>query len=146
MARFAVGGRQTAAPTALLPSGSLYAVAAARGMITEIGITNTTAVACVVGLCRMTTAGTQGAALVEAPMDANSVAAQCTGVNSHTSTGPTLTDLGYRFTLGAAVGAGVIWTFGDRGIIIPIGTGNGIGIYCPTGTGQVCDFYYVWDE
>jgi hypothetical protein len=49
-------------------------------------------------------------------------------------------------TLGAAAGAGVIWTFGNGGIVVPSGTANGIGIIVPTGTGQICDIEYTWDE
>jgi hypothetical protein len=40
----------------------------------------------------------------------------------------------------------VIWTFGDSGIRIVLGTANGLGVSCPTGTGQLCDLYFVWDE
>ena len=49
-------------------------------------------------------------------------------------------------TLGAAVGSGWVWTFGDEGLQIPEGTANGIGIYIPTGTGQILDYYIFWDE
>ena len=49
-------------------------------------------------------------------------------------------------TLGAAAGAGVIWTFGNGGIVVPSGTANGIGIIVPTGTGQICDIEFTWDE
>ena len=48
--------------------------------------------------------------------------------------------------IGAAIGAAVIFTFGDSGLRIPIGTGNGIGVIVETGTGQVCQSYIVWDE
>jgi hypothetical protein len=49
--------------------------------------------------------------------------------------------------LGAAVGSAFVWTFGgDVGLNANVGTGNGIGIYIPTGTGQVLDWYIVWSE
>jgi hypothetical protein len=48
--------------------------------------------------------------------------------------------------LGAAIGAGVIWTFGDQGIRIPTGTANGVGVVVENGTGQACQVYMVWDE
>jgi len=54
--------------------------------------------------------------------------------------------MGYRASLGAAVGAGVIWTFGDQGIRIEPGTANGFGIVVENGSGQACQIYFVWDE
>jgi len=48
--------------------------------------------------------------------------------------------------LGAVKGSGVIWTFGDEGIFVNIGTANGIGIICPSGTGQILDYYFDWIE
>ena len=146
MAAYAVGARTTAAPTATLPAISLYSTAAVDFCILEIGITNTTAVACTVGLCRLTSAGTVGAALTEANLDQASVLPTCTAFNSHTSIGPTLVDLGYRWSLGAAVGSGVIWTFQPLELTVIPATTNGIGVYCPSGTGQVLDCYIKWIE
>lgn len=146
MAVYSVGARTTAAPTATLPAISLYSTATITFSILEIGITNTTATACVVGLCRLTTAGTQGAALTEATLGQGGVAASCTAVNSHTSTGPTLVDLGFRWSLGAQIGSGVIWTFLNGELESVPGTGNGFGVFCPTGTGQILDVYMKWME
>lgn len=146
MAVYGVGARTTAAPTSALPAISLYATAAVNFSLLEIGITNTTAVACVVGLCRLTSAGTVGGALTEANLDQSSVLPTCTAFNSHTSTGPTLTDLGYRWSLGAAIGSGVIWTFQPWELTVIPATTNGIGVYCPTGTGQILDCYLKWIE
>jgi hypothetical protein len=146
MATYAVGARTTNAPTATLPAISLYATSTVNFSLLEIGITNTTATACVVALCRLTTAGTQGAGLTEANLDQTSVLPTCTAVNSHTSTGPTLVDLGYRWSLGAAIGSGVIWTFQPWEMTVAPAAANGIGVYCPTGTGQVLDVYMKWIE
>lgn len=145
MARFSVEGRSAGAGSATLPLASLYAGASGGGRLREVGIINTTPTALVVGLARLSTTGTQGAALTEAKQDPNSGPALCEAFNTHT-VAPTLAALGYRFDLGAAVGAAVVWTFADSGLVIPVGTANGIGIYIPSGTGQVCDFYFVWDE
>jgi hypothetical protein len=69
-----------------------------------------------------------------------------TAANTHT-VAPTLVDMGFRTTLGAAVGSAFVWTFGgDVGLNCAVGTTNGLGIYIPTGTGQVLDFYFVWAE
>lgn len=41
----------------------------------------------------------------------------------------------------------MVWTFSDEGLIIPSGANtNGIGLLCPTGTGQIIDFYIIWEE
>jgi hypothetical protein len=146
MAVYSGGARTTAAPTATLPGISLYATNAVTFSILEIGISNTTAVACTVGLCRLTSAGTQGAAITEASLGQGGVTNTCTMVNSHTSTGPTLTDLGYRCTLGAYAGAMVIWSFLNGELEVLASTANGVGIWCPTGTGQVVDVYMKWLE
>ena len=144
MSFYTVGARAAGAGSATLPCGSLYATAAVTPRIREIGISNTTAVAVTVGLCKLSATGTQGAALTEQSLDGSSPA--CAAFNTHTVTGA-LVDMGYRMTLGAAIGAGVIWTFGgDVGMTCNLGTSNGIGIYIPTGTGQVIDFYFVWNE
>lgn len=145
MARFSTGVRTSAGSTTL-PIVSLYSGGATSSpRLREVGISNTTATALVVKLIRLTTAGTQGAGLVETPHDGIS-AALGTGFTTHT-VAPTLgADLGYTFSLGAAVGAGIIWTFGDVGLVVPAGTANGIGVIIATGTGQVCDTYLVWDE
>lgn len=145
MARFSTGVK-TGAGSTTLPIISLYAAAANGGAIYEIGVFNTTAVAVDLKLVRLTTAGTQGAGLVEAPHNPDSVAAACTAFTTH-SVAPTLgNDMGYRASLGAAIGAGVIWTFGSTGMRIPVGTGNGIGVIVENGTGQACQAYLVWDE
>lgn len=145
MPRFSTGGR-TGAGSTTLPIISLYSGGTtSRPSIREIGVSNTTAVAVAIKLTRMSSAGTQGAGLTETPHDGVS-AALATGFNTHT-VAPTLSgDLGYNFTLGAAAGAGIVWTFGDTGLIIPAGTGNGIGVLVATGTGQICDAYIVWDD
>jgi hypothetical protein len=146
MARYSVGARAAAIGSATIPLGSLYATASVNFRLREVGVFNTTTTAVVVAMCRLTTTGTRGSTLTEFALDHSSVAASAEGFNSHT-VGPTLADGGYRATLGAAAGAGVIWTFGgDAGINVNAATTNGIGIYTPTGTGQICDFYFVWDE
>lgn len=145
MAVYAAGTR-TPAPTAILPCMSLYATAAVSFSILEVGISNTTVTACEVSLCRLTAAGTVGAGLVEAALDQMSVLPTCTAFGAHTAGTPALVDLGYRFSLGAAIGSGVIWTFQPNEIEVAPATSNGFGVYCPTGTGQALDVYFKWME
>ncbi len=151
MARFSAGVR-TGAGSTTLPIMSLYTAAATVGTLREVGCFNTTATAVAVKLVRLDTTGTQGAGLVEGRHHPKKPPALCTAFTTHSSTGPNLgDDLGYRAVLGAAVGSGVIWTFGDDGILLgPEDAAEqvifGIGLIIATGTGQVCDAYMVWDE
>lgn len=144
MARFVAGGRTSAGSTTL-PIISVYASATVAPHVLEIGVTNTTTTAVAIKLCKLTSAGTQGTGLTETNLDSGAFTAQCTAVNTHT-VAPTVVDMGYNVSLGAAVGAGMIYTFGEDGISVPAGTGNGIGVIVATGTGQVCDAYIVWEE
>lgn len=147
MARYSVGTRSTGAGSTTLPVGSLYAAASNDIYVVEIGAFNTTATACAIAVRRLTTAATQGAGLTEIPWDPDTTAATGTGFDTHSSTGPSLTG-GFFNTasLGAAVGSGIIWTYGNKGLRIPKGTANGLCVIPATGTGQILDWYMVWDE
>lgn len=145
MARYSAGTR-TGAGSTTLPIISLYSSAAMNPNIVEIGVSATTAVGVALKLCKLTTAGTPGAGLTETGHEGSSAAAACTAFNTHSSTGPTVVDLGYNVTLGPYIGAGYTWTFGAGGITVPVGTANGVGIIVATGAGLVCDAYIVWDE
>lgn len=146
MARHSVANRSTGAGSSTLPVFSIYGGAAGAGRIREIGVFNTTATACAVSLQRFTATGTQGAALTEIAYQPDTGVSLCQAFNTHTVT-PTITAGTFRrASLGAAIGSGVIWTFGDTGLIIKVGTGNGYGILVPAGTGQILDFYIDWDE
>lgn len=144
MARFSVSGRATIAGTAALPLVSLYATAASRPALRELALFNTTATAVVVALVRLTSTGTPGAGLTEDCDDVPEAGALATAFAGHT-VGPTVGVEKRRATLGAAVGSGVIWTFGSGGIVIPDGTANGLGVIVPSGTGQIVDYTMAWD-
>lgn len=147
MARYSVGGVATIAGTAALPFVSLYNIAGVNARLREVHFFNTTATGgFVVALCRLSTTGTPGTGLTEVAVDGTTAPASCTAFAGHT-VGPTLADLSYRKRMGAAVGDGVIWTFNnDVGVTAPTGTTNGLGLYVPTGTGQICDYVLIWDE
>jgi hypothetical protein len=146
MARYRSSFRPSGAGSTTLPFASLYAVANVRLLLREVWCFNTTAVGLVVALHRFTTAGTPGTGQTEAKHDGDTPAAQGTVFDLHTGTPPTLGDQLGRAPLAAAIGAGVVWTFDDEPIRIPPGTANGVGILVATGTGQVCDVTFVWDE
>lgn len=142
--RHSVAGRSTVAGTPLRAIASLFATATVGAKLREVGVFNTTATAVAVSLVRFTNATGVGAGLTEADYDAASPAI-ATGFAGHTADGA-VGQVFRQAVLGAQVGSGIIWTFGDSGLIIPVGTANGIGIICPVGTGQICDFYIDWDE
>jgi hypothetical protein len=124
---------------------SLYATAAVRPRVREVGITNTTVSPLSVALVRLTTATGAGAGLVETGEDDPIQVAVATILAGHTADGG-IGGTVRQASIGAAVGAGVIWTFGGNGLEIPSSTGDGVGIITPVGTGQICDCYFVWDE
>jgi hypothetical protein len=148
MARFSLGALSAGAGSTTLPHMSLYSVASTGFALREVGITNTTAVAFAVKLVRVSTTGTQGAAIGGSQLgyDVQRLTPNCKMFQTHT-VAPTVTDdLGYRAHIGAAVGAGVIWTMGDIGIRSAPATTNGIAVLVENGTGQVAQIYFVWDE
>jgi len=144
--RHTISGISSAAPTATLPAVSLYAAAASQGRIREIGIFNTTATAFAITLRRLSTTGTQGAGLTEIAWDGNGNPPLCTGFDAHSVLPTLVAGVVRRFTVPAAIGNGVIWPFGDSGLVLQPGTGNGYGILCPSGTGQIFEYYIDWDE
>jgi len=150
MARFSAGVL-TGAGTSLRPMMSVYSAAASVGTLREVGVFNTTATAVALFLTRLTTTGTQGAGLTEARYNMKGPPALCTAFTTHTADATLGEDLGYRAVLGAAVGSGVIWTFGDAGLVIGAADAveavtNGIGLILENGTGQACQAYMIWDE
>jgi hypothetical protein len=145
MARFSIAGRSTVAGTTVRAVASLFAIASRTMKLREVGVFNSTSTAVAVALCRFTNATGVGAGLTEVAYDEAGPAPNGTGFAGHTADGAVGSNIRYA-SLGAAVGSGVIWTFGDTGILIAAGTANGIGIICPTGTGQILDYYFDWDE
>lgn len=113
--------------------------------VLECGVFNTTTTACTAGLQRFTASGTAGGTYTFSAEDA-SYTPNATG-NLSVSTNMTATGQKYtNASLGAAVGAGVIWTFGGKGITVPGTASNGICLITPNGTGQFRDFYFVVEE
>lgn len=144
MARYRCSFKTSGAGTSARPIGSIYGVANVGGWLVEAHLMNTTAVAAEFTLNRLTAAGTPGTGKTETKEYVNSVAASLTAFDTH-SADATVGDEIDRIQLPAAIGGGVILTFGGRGIEIPAGTANGIG-FVPVGTGQICVVKFVWDE
>lgn len=144
MARCSVATRTSAVPTAAR-GPSLYSTAALRPHIREIGVFNTTAVACAVAIARATATGTQGAGLTEVCSSDDSAVIVATAFNTHTADA-TVGGSIMQASLGAAIGSGIIWTWAPGEFILDNATTAGCVIVCPTGTGQHLDFYISWDE
>lgn len=143
MARYAISGRTSGAGSTTLPSVSLYATATVAPKVVEVGVFQTTSTAVALRLVKLSSTGTQGAGLTEVADGIGVPAASCTAFDAH-SVAPTIASEHRRTVLAAAPGAATIWTFDD--LTVPVGTGNGIGIITSTGTGQVFDYYIVWEE
>lgn len=145
MSRYSIAGRGTVAGTAARAIASLFAAASSGGRVREVGVFNTTPTSVAVALARFTNATGVGAGLTEAEYDENAPPPLCTGFAGHTADGG-VGQIVRQAVLGSAVGSGVIWTFGDSGLVILPGTANGLGILTPTGVGQICDYYIDWEE
>lgn len=145
MARVAVAGRSTVAGTNVRALASVFNTAALRLRVMEIGVFNTTATAVAVGVVRFTNATNVGAGLTEVMVDDVLHTPIATAFAGHTGDGA-VGSLVRAAVLGAAVGSGVIWTFGGSGLWVDDGTANGVGIVIPTGTGQICDYHIEWEE
>lgn len=147
MARYSAAGRGvTNLPTTTTGPALFASAAGGKFVVREVGVSNTTTSAVAVGLAICTAQGTGVGGLTEyCEDDASAPAASETAFTSQ-STASTVAAQIRQFSLGAAIGSGVIWTFGERGLEVAEGTANGVIINCPTGTAQFLDFYYIWDK
>ncbi len=142
--RHSIAGKSTVVGTTLRAGASLFGIATVGAKIREVGVFNTTATSFYASLCRFTNATGVGAGLTEVDYDAANPAL-CTGFAGHTVDGAVGGNFRYA-VIGAAIGSGVIWTFGDSGLLVAVGTANGFGIICPEGTGQIFTYHIDWDE
>ncbi len=128
------------------PVFALLNTAAVSGIVREVSLWNTTATACTFRLVRFT-GGTAGADQTEVKHRRSAPAASLTAKAGWTADVSAIDeDLGYRAELGAAIGSGVIWTFGAEGMEThDLGTTKGFGII-PVGTGQILRVHVTWDE
>jgi hypothetical protein len=130
-----------------LPLAGLMAVAGQDLIVREVGLFNDGTTAFKAKLVRITAAGTTANALTEANIDFANHTILGTAFGLW-SAAPTLgADVG-AMPVGAAIGAGTILTFyGDRnGILVPAGTGNGVGIIQTAAVSQAASGYIIWDE
>jgi hypothetical protein len=144
MARCAVAGRTDALITSLR-GPCVYATATVRPQIRAVEVYNTTAVAVAVAVVRATAAGTQGTALTEVCLSDDVHTVVATGFNTHTGNATVGSPI-RQASLGAAVGSGIIWTWGPGEFVLDNATTAGVVIILPTGTAQHLDFAIEWEE
>ena len=147
MARTAVAYRTTGVGSATLPTTSIYSLGTGDVWLVEVGVTVTAATAWQCSLARLTAAGTQGAAAGTITYEEGSanLTAKWASVQAHTAGTPLGPEV-RRTTIGASIGSGIIWTFGGRGLLIPSGTANGIGLIAVVGAAVVSDVNWVVDQ
>lgn len=136
----------TGAGSTTLPMASLYAAAGGGCAIREISVYNTTTVAVDMAVRRLTTAGTQGAGFDEMEWDPGKPPPLCTGFQAHSGAPTIAAGFIRRYQIPGVVGNGIQWVFGGKGLVIPEGTGQGIGVIPANGTGQICIVEFVWEE
>lgn len=142
---YTVAGVTSGVGSTTLPAVSIYAPAGNGLAIREIAVWNETNTACFYNITRLTTAGTPGSGLTEVEYAPDLRDPTATAFNAH-SVAPTLGSVIRRMPIGAAVGAGFYYTWGGKGLIVPAGTGNGVGIILATGTGQLLSYHIDWEE
>jgi hypothetical protein len=147
MARIANAYRTTGVGSATLPSTSIYSLGTGDVWLVEVGITNTAAVAFELSLARLTAAGTQGAAAGAWTYEegATNLTAKVSAVQAHSAGTPLGAEV-RRTSIGASIGSGVIFTFGGRGLLLPSGTANGLGLIAVVGAAQLMDVYWSVDQ
>ncbi len=147
-AAWTVAAAGVAGATTCRPVASLFGVAGGGGHVVSVSLWNPASLstASEYRICRITTAGTMGSTITAVKYLPNGPANACLAKDSHTATDCVVDANAVDVAvLGAAAGAGVILTFGDRGFNIDNATASGIGIV-PVGTGQLIKVGFVWDE
>jgi len=147
MSRYSAGlAVATGVGTTLQPIFAVLATATVTPQIREIGIYNTTNVACSYEVVQIT-GGTPGATVTAYDNrqggGAPAPATLCKGL---WTVNGTVIPCGYGARLGAADGSSMVWAFGGDGLCCALGATVGIGVVLSSGTGQLLRWYVSWDE
>ena len=140
-----VAGLASGVGSTTLPCVSIFSPSGNGFVIRELACWNTTATACVYKWQRFTAVGTAGSGLTEMEWDESGVAPTATAFDAH-SVAPTNGLVIEYMPIGAAIGAGYYFTYGDSGIVVAPGTANGVGLMLASGTGQILAYKIVWEE
>jgi len=126
---------------------SVYSLGTGDVWLVEVGVSNTTVNTFQLSLARLTAAGTQGAAAGAWTDEegATNLTAKVAAVQAHTAGTPLGAEV-RRASVGASIGSGVIFTFGGRGLLLPSGTANGLGLIAISTAGQLSDCYWSFDQ
>jgi hypothetical protein len=145
MARTEIGVAGNATTTTLAPRIELRgATSGMRTRVMEVGVFNEAATACVLLFGRALAIGITPTTPITLLGD-DTVDTATAQTASAWGTAPTLpTNPLRRFSLAAAIGAGMVWNWAPNGLIIPI---SGSLIFWNSGTGSASlGFYFVCDE
>jgi len=144
MARYSLGF-STPAAAAGAPYADLITAASERAYIREIGLFLNAATASSIGLIRASAVNTATSPVAGQAVDPADAAATAT-LGTAWSSAPTIgSNYLRKITLPAAIGNGIVWTFGERDMIVPVSSALVLWNF-GAGTGSVLNGYIVWDE
>ena len=145
MARYSCGFTTTAT-AAGAAIADLKTTAAERAYVREIGLFLNAATASSIGLYRPSTVGTQSTTVAGQPVDAADAAATALLGTAWSGAPAVSTNVPLRkAALPAAIGNGIIWTFSDRGLVIPVSSSLLIWNW-GAGANSVLNGYIEWEE
>jgi hypothetical protein len=145
MARYATGFTTTAT-AAGAAIADLRTAAGERAYVREIGLFISAATASQIGLYRPSTLGTASTSVTGVPVDPADAAATAS-IGTAWSVAPAVsTNVPIRKAMiPAAIGNGIIWTFSDRGLVVPVSSSLLLWNY-GAGANSVLNGYIEWEE
>lgn len=147
--RYSLGVRTAAAAAAGAYASFRQLVTNPRAKLVEIHIVNTGTAVCTVALQRATAAGTATTTTAGLPEDPADVSpSTVVTIDSAWSTAPTLpaSPAYLRRSSLAANGGGVVWVWPEDNGAMCGALATPLVVMNPTGTGQILDIIFVWDE
>lgn len=142
---YTIAGKASGVGTTARPVVSVYAPAGNGFAIREIAVWNTEATACEYKIVRLTNATGQGTGLTEVEYATDLRDPTVTAFDTHSADTGIGSVIRYM-PIGAAIGAGYYYTWGGKGLLVPAGTANGVGILLATGTGRILAYHIDWEE
>lgn len=144
MARYSLG-ITTPAAAAGAAYANLISAAGERLYVREIGLFLNAATASSIGLIRPATVGTATSPVAGQAVDAADAAATGTVGTAWSAAGTIGSNYLRKITLPAAIGNGIIWTFGERDLVVPVSSCLFLWNF-GAAAGSVLNGYIVWDE
>lgn len=145
MSRFSASATQTGTKTSA--RGPNVVCGAKDLVLREIGVESTTAVSSQVALVKITARSSTGATgLTEVPWSDDGQAPAGSVEHGNTADHTVATGNIRTAHLPAAIGGGVIWTFGPDELRVRGGSGDGFALVLPGGSDAVINFYFDWEE